>query len=205
MALRGDPDASRYGIVAADETSRVVQLTTVARAAAHGAVDDTTHFTGIHALDRDVLRRVPPGPACIVRTVYRELVPERLVAGVRYDGIWLDAGDPEALLDANLLVLGMLDRSALGLDPFKRAGYALTVDGVEHGDRGLVEGATVTGPAWIGAGAKIGRGARISRCVIGSGAEIDGSAGLDQVVVWDRARVGPGSHRRVTITRRLVR
>ncbi len=197
MALRPDPDAARYGIVAADAAGRVARLTTVAVADPVGALDESTHFTGIHALDRDALALVPPGPQCIVRTAYRALVPQRRVAGVRYGGIWLDAGDPAAYLDANLAVLDLADRSILGLDPFPRAGWARTADGVEHGDRALVDGVTVTGPAWVGPGARIRRGAALHRCVVGAGAEIAGN--LRECVVWDGA-AATGDHHRATLT-----
>ncbi len=200
MALRPDPDpdtlGARYGIVAADAAGRVARLTTVAAADPVGALDETTHFTGIHALDRAALALVPPGPQCIVRTAYRALVPQRRVAGVRYDGIWLDAGDPAAYLDANLAVLDLPDRSILGLDPFPRAGYARTADGVEHGDRALVDGVTVTGPVWVGQGARIRRGAALHRCVVGAGADVAGN--LRECVVWDGA-AATGDHLRLTM------
>ena len=199
MALRSDPDAARYGIVAADAEDCVVELTNVARAEARGPVDRTTHFTGIHALDRQALSLVPPGPQCIVRTAYRQLVPQRRVAGVRVSGMWLDAGDPAAYLDANLAVLRLADRGGLGLDPFGRAGFARTVSGEEYGDRGLVEGVTLSGPVWIGAGAEIRRGAVISDSVVGAGALIPANARLSEVVVWEKARVVAGDHRRTTL------
>jgi mannose-1-phosphate guanylyltransferase len=188
MALRPDLDAARYGVVAADEEGVVVELTSVARAAPAGAVDRGTHFSGIHALHRDVLDRVPDGFACIVRTAYKELVPARLVRGVRYGGLWLDAGDPAAYVDANLEVLGGV--AALPLDPFARAAWARTGAGREVGDRGVVAGAEVRGAAWIGPGASIGAGAVLQDCVIGAGAVVAPRSRLREVVVWDGAEVG---------------
>jgi mannose-1-phosphate guanylyltransferase len=196
MALRSDPEPARYGIVAADADHRVVELTTVARADARGPVDRTTHFTGIHAMDRAALDRVPPGFQCIVRTAYRSLVPERRVAGVVHRGIWLDVGDPAAYLDANLAVLdGGL---ALPLDPVERAGYA-RLGGRERGDSALVAGVDLDGPVWIGPGAELGRGARVTRSVIGAGARVPAGVELVDSVVWDGVTVPAGAHRRVIV------
>ncbi|MEZ4235355.1 MAG: nucleotidyltransferase family protein [Myxococcota bacterium] len=186
MALRPDPDAARYGVVAADAEGVVVQLTSVAQAEAAGEVARDTHFTGIHAMDRAALAHVPAGFACIVRTAYKALVPARKVRGVRYPGLWLDAGDPAAYLDANLEVLRTAP--ALPLDPFARAAWART-GGREVGDAAIVRGATVQGAAWIGAGAEIGAGAVLEDCVIGEGAVVAPGARLREVVVWDGARV----------------
>lgn len=51
------------------------------------------HFTGVHALRREVLDLVPPeGEACIIRTAYRALVPRGEVRAVLHAGAWSDIG-----------------------------------------------------------------------------------------------------------------
>lgn len=196
MALRSSPEAARYGVVAADRTGTVVELTTVASATADGDVDRSTHFTGIHAMDRDALALVPDGFACVVRTAYRALVPERRVHGLRHDGVWLDVGDPAAWLDANLAVLD--GGVALPLDPHARAAFARDVRG-EHGDREVIEGAFVDGPVWIGPGATLGRGSRLVRSVVGAGARVPAGTTLVDSVVWDGVDVPPGEYRRACV------
>jgi len=186
MALRPHPESSRYGVVAADSTGTVVQLVHLATAPPHGVVDASTHFTGVYAMDRVALERIPPGFACVVRTALQQMVPERLVAGLRHPGLWLDVGDPEAYLAANLAALGGL---SLPLDPFPRAGWARGER--EVGDPGLVEGVRVEGPAWVGQGARVGEGVRLSHAVVGPGAEVPAGADLERVVVWEGLRVPP--------------
>src|SRR5690606_10371433 len=89
MALRPHAaDAARYGVVAADATGTVVRLADVASASPAGVVRDDTHFTGLHALDRSTLALVPDGEACVVRTAYRALVPQRRVRALRHTGTW---------------------------------------------------------------------------------------------------------------------
>ncbi len=60
-----------------------------------GAADGDHHFTGIHALAREVLDLVPPGEQCIIRTVYRSLVPRGEVRGLVHPGAWTDIGTLE--------------------------------------------------------------------------------------------------------------
>jgi len=187
MALRPHPDAARYGVVAADATGTVVRLASVAEAEPEGPVDEGTHFTGVHAMHRDALDRVPDGFACIVRTAYKQLVPKRRVRGLRHEGLWLDVGDPAAYLEANLAALRGL---ALPLDPFARAAWWRS-EGRSGGDPGWVAHAEVVGSAWVGEMACVGR-ALVEDCVIGAGAAVAHGASIRRCVVWDEAEVPAG-------------
>ncbi len=196
LALRIDPEnAPDYGVVVSDETGTVVRIRDFAIGEAQGEVDRTTHFTGIHALDRDALDRVPDGFCGILRTAHVTLVPDRLVGAVKYRGTWLDAGDPAMYLQTNLAVL--TGQITFDLDPFPRAGFAIDGSGERHGDPGLVTGVEVVGPVWIGRGAKIAPGSRIKRSVVGERAVVN--AALFDSVVWDGATAPSGVHSGVVV------
>lgn len=190
LALRPHPDdALRYGVVAADADDVVVQLATVARAdETHGTVRRDTHFTGLHALSRDVLDLVPDGFACIVRTAYRALVPRRAVKGHRHPGLWLDVGDPAAYLAANLAVL--TTTLPVPLDPGPRAAVLRGPRG-RHGE--APRGVTLRGSAWIGPDATVGAGTTLTDTVVGAGATVMAEARLTRVVVWDGVTVPAGT------------
>jgi mannose-1-phosphate guanylyltransferase len=185
MALRPHPtEAVCYGVVAADGSGIVTRLVSLARAEPVGPVDETTHFTGIHAMTREAVALIPPaGFSDVVRTAYLALVPQRKVAGLRADGVWLDAGDPAAYLDANLQVLS--GRLRLALDPHARAAWARDATGRVLGDEAVLAGARVTGAAWVGPGAELGRGVALEDTVVGAGARVATGARLTRVVVWD--------------------
>lgn len=190
MALRPDEhEAERYGIVAADASDTIVRLTSLARATPEGGVRADTHFTGIHALDRAALERVPEGFACIVRTAYTELVPLRQVRGVRYGGPWLDAGDPAAYLAANLAVLRGEVR--LALDPWQRAASGRGPDGAVHG---VDPGPRASGAVWLGHDVSLGAGAELRDSIVGDRAVVPAGARLTRCVVWDGCEVPPGDH-----------
>ena len=199
MLLRRDVAAERYGIVAADARGRVVRLSAVARLEGAEPVHADTHFTGIHALRREALDRVPEtGFACIVRSAYATLVPEGRVRARVHAGSWVDLGDPAACLDANLAALA--GRLALPLDPWERVGVGLRrVDGEPHpvGDPGrcdLHPGVRLGAPCWVGPGAAVGADAELGPgTVIGAGARVGAGARLVRSVVWDGCSVPPGA------------
>lgn len=191
MALRPSPhDAERYGHVSADATDTVVRLREYASTAPHGVQRDDTHFTGLHALDRSSLALVPEGPACVVQTVYRTLVPQRRVRAVRHPGTWLDVGDPATYLAANLAVL--TTTVPLPLDPVPRSTWARTARG-DHGTP--PSDVRVEGTAWVGPHARLGAGVTLRDTVVGARAQVAAGARLERCVVWDDAQVGPGPHR----------
>ncbi|MFK7929984.1 MAG: sugar phosphate nucleotidyltransferase [Myxococcota bacterium] len=189
MALRVDPAdaAERYGVVAYDDEDRITDLKKLAVVDPVGRVHTDAHFTGIHALDRQMLNHVPDGFSCIVRTAYIAEVPRRNVVAVRHGGTWLDVGDPQAYLQTNLAVLhGLVN---LPLDPWDRA-----AGGVRVGEQSTVDGGVLHGPVWLGQGAKVHGSAR--RSIIGAGAHVPSGADLDECVVWEGVHVPAGVHRR---------
>jgi len=193
MALRPYADDDhRYGIVAADETDTVWRITSLAETEPEGERHEDSHFTGIHAMDRQTLESVPQGElSCIIRTAYVDLLPKRKIAGVRYRGAWLDAGDPKAYLDANLDVLN--ERVTLSLDPMPRASFARRASGEILG-RFEQPDVELLGPVWIGDGVEIEGLARVEESIIGSGARVPAGARLTRTVVWDGCTVPPGDH-----------
>lgn len=199
MALHPHPQASTYGIVASDETGTVVDLVGKAISAPRGTTVTDTFFTGIHAMDRAALANIPRGFSSIIDAAYVPLVRQRRVSAVRYNGLWLDTGNPALYLSANMYVL---ERGIAGHDlvPHSRAAYAVDGSGREWGDADVVRGIDVDGPVWVGHDVRFGRGTRLSHAIVGDGARVAADADLGRSVVWDGARVGSGRHRGAVIT-----
>ena len=169
MALRPDPDADRIGPVEAGADGRVVRITSVVRS---GEGQGGTHFTGIHAMSRAAVERVPAdGLQCVVRTAYKELVPMGLVGAIRHEGAWFDVGTPAAYLQANMDVLH--GRLQPPIDPWS------------IGDRG-------PGGSWIGSDAQIE--GQIEGSWVGARSHVPKGCTLRGCVVWDGVQVPPGDH-----------
>jgi NDP-sugar pyrophosphorylase family protein len=191
MVLRPDRRAAeeRYGIVVTDGESRVVDLKKMACTTPVGPTRWDSHFTGIHALDRIVLDRVPEGFGCIVRTAYLELVAERLLVGVEHGGVWLDVGDPASYLSANLSVLR--GEVKLHFDPMARASWWTRTGGSVRDS-----GPEVIGAAWVGSGVQFGAAVSLQDTVVGDFAQVAAHAQLQDCVVWSEAVVPSGNWRR---------
>ena len=174
MALRPSPDAASIGPVEADPSGTVVRITSVVPSS-EGV--EGTHFTGVHAMSRAAVARIPAdGEQCVVRTAYKAMVPERRVGHTRHAGAWVDVGKPGAYLEANLAVLdGVV---VTPIDPWSR------------GERGR-DG------SWIGPDARVD--GAVSHSVIGAAAVVPADADLTDCVVWDGVTVPSGSYRRAVI------
>jgi mannose-1-phosphate guanylyltransferase len=145
----------------------------VGRVASEGGEGEAgTHFTGVHAMSKAALARIPEeGEQCVVRTAYRALVGAGLVAALPHGGTWIDIGRPADYLRANLDLLA--GRVATALDPWTL------------GERG-------PGGSFVGADARL-EGA-VDACVVGAGARVPPGARLRRCVVWDGVEVPPGDH-----------
>jgi mannose-1-phosphate guanylyltransferase len=174
MALRPAPDAAQIGPVEADGQGRVVRITSVVPS---DSGIPGTHFTGVHAMSRAAVARIPStGEQCVVRTAYKALVPAGLVGHTRHTGTWVDVGKPMAYLEANL---GVLDgRISTPIDPWKR------------GQRG-------PGGSWLGAEACLE--GRVTHSIVGAGAAVGPDVSLKDCVVWDGVTVPSGDYTRAVI------
>jgi len=159
MALRAHADADRIGPVEADESGSVVRITSVVPAS--GGVPGT-HFTGVHAMSRSAIERIPDdGEQCVIRTAYKSLVPEGRVGSVVHDGEWIDVGTPQAYLAANLDVL--------------RGAVTTPIDPWTRGKPG-------PGGSWMGLGSHVA--GTVERCVLGPFSIVPDGAHLVDCVVW---------------------
>lgn len=171
MALRADPVLGARAPVEADAESVVTRMRDFAGVPGTGVPG--THFTGIHAFDRALLDQVPDGFACIVRSAYKAVLPDRRLKAVRHGGTWVDIGTPADYLAANLAVL----------------------DGTLHTAVDVWAEATgAPGKALIGAGAIVE--GDVQHSVIGAGAQVPAGARLRDCVVWDGVAVPEGDHER---------
>ena len=169
MALRKSPDWEAVGPVLADESGRVVKITSLVGQGGRPG----THFTGVHALSSASLGRVPEGFQCIVRTAYIELIEAGLVGGHLHTGTWVDVGTPEAYLEANLALLD--NRIAVPFDPWSRGNR--DADGNFMGSEVQLDGES-------------------HHSVLGARAVVSSGAVLRDCVVWDGAVVPAGEYHR---------
>ena len=201
IALTPVEDPSRYGVVDTDEDGRVRSFI---EKPAPGTAPSNWINAGTYVLEPSVLDLVPPGAASsIERDVFPHLAAAGTLFAVGSEAYWVDAGTPDAYLQAQLdLVAGRrlggpepgvapdavveagasVERSVVGSGVRVGAG-ATVVDSVLSAGVRIGAGARVTGSI-VGGDTVIGEGAVVEGLsVIGYGQAIAGGASLDGVLV----------------------
>lgn len=127
-------------------------------------------FTGIHVIDPDVIKMIPPNSFCNIIELYRSVIEQGgKVRGYLVDDLfWTDIGTPE-------------DYLALHADLFsgRAKGMGITTPG---------------GPVFVDIEVQMGENVRFSDWVcIGKKARIGNNVALARTVVWDGAEIPDGA------------
>jgi NDP-sugar pyrophosphorylase family protein len=127
-------------------------------------------FTGVHVLDGVLLDLLPAGRSDSVRDLYVPLIAaNERVFGAKMRGRWYDFGSPKAYLRSQLRML-------------------------RHGFRDVPPA-----DALIHSTARMERGARVERSIVGPGVIIGAGAVIEHSVIWAGARIGRGARVRGSI------
>jgi NDP-sugar pyrophosphorylase family protein len=143
---------------------------------------------GIYVLEPDTLDRIPDGKVySIERGYFPSLVAngETFVAYI-YRGYWIDIGTPDKYRQAHRDIM----EGRFPAPPFAdRSGTVVASSEAE-----VHEAATLEGPCFVDAGARIDRGARIGRySVIGKNCHVAPGAVVDGAILWPGTRVDEGA------------
>ncbi len=172
IALWEVDDPSRFGVVDLDHSGRILQFV---EKPAPGTAPTNLINAGAYVLRSDILDLVEPGVrTSIEREVYPRVLDQGLY-GFRFTGFWVDAGTPEAYLEAHRALLDRME---------DRGWEGAVMDATSH-----IRGPSLLGPGTVvGADCQVGPYATVGEgCVIGSGAKVINS------VLHDGARVGKDS------------
>jgi mannose-1-phosphate guanylyltransferase len=177
IALTPVDDPSRYGVVPIDDDQRVQAFI---EKPPPGEAPSNWINAGTYVLERAVLDRIPTDRKV---SIEREIFPQLVQAGELYalqsDAYWVDAGTPASYLQAALdLVTGR--RPGLPVE----AAVAPT---------GVVEPGASVDQAVLGAGTRVGAGARVVRSLLLDGAVVEAGASVEDSIVGPGAVVGAGA------------
>ncbi len=185
------PDATPYGLVPLDDSSRVERF--VEKPSAEEAIGGGLINAGTYVLEPKALSHVPAGKKW---SFERELFPTLLengeaVYGYVDDGYWIDIGTPERYLQAHWDVMegrvpGVSVTPARGL---RVAAQSLSPR-VALGSRCRVEAGCQVEDTVMLDDARVESGARITGSILGRGAVVEEGADLAGVILGDEVRVG---------------
>ncbi len=184
VCLTRVPDPLEFGIVVTDDDGRVQRFL---EKPTWGQVFTDTVNTGIYVMEPEVFAHVARGESV---DWSGDVFPALLKAGAPVyghvaDGYWEDVGTHESYLRAHADVLHR--RVAVDIDGFEVAPGVWVGEGAE-----VDPDATITGPAYVGAFAKVESGASLGELtVLGSNVVVKGGAVLERAVVHDNVFIGP--------------
>ena len=194
-------DPSAFGVADLDEADRIrrfVEKPPREEAPSHYANSGMWLFEPSLLADMDATR---------FNRVEDELFPTlasagRPMYGFQHDGFWLDVGNPDAYLRANLdLVTGALPTrlpEGWPADGLATAGASIEAGALVRGPLLLGAGTTIAigaeaaGPLVTGAGCTIAAGARVRDSVLWEDVTVEAGATVTGSVLADGARVGAG-------------
>lgn len=148
-------------------------------------------FIGIYILSPALCRRIPPGQVLSIIPVLLDMIREgERVGGVVLDeGLWFDLGNRSSYLDAHRLFVGGRTLSYLPDSPWPQP---------VHPTARVAADAVLQGACAIGPHAVVGEGACLRDCVLWEGAKIAPGSRLESCIVRD-GRHASGTLRDVDI------
>jgi NDP-sugar pyrophosphorylase family protein len=174
---------SAYGLVETEKDGRVRRFLEKPK---EDEITCDTINAGIYVLEPATFDRIPKDVSYSIERAYFPSLIERSEMFVAYveKGYWIDIGTPEKYVQVHR---DMFDgKFAGGL--FKTAGRTKPIVSPEAR---IDEGATISGPCFIDAGAHIKAGATIGGySVIGRGVVVEEAADLRDTIVWPNSRIG---------------
>lgn len=188
VSLHAVADPSAFGVVPTDDEGRVVAFV---EKPPRGEAPTNLINAGTYVLEPSVLDRIPDGRRV---SIERETFPAMVADGTLYalcdPAYWLDTGTPEAYLAAHWDLLE-------GRRPGPPVPGAMESEGGVWflGHPEIERGAEVRGPALLGDGALVRRGAAVQGavlghdCTVGPGAQVVRSVLLPGATVESGARV----------------
>ena len=171
IALTQVDDPSRFGVVPIDDTGRVIEF--VEKPEPGTAPSDWIN-AGTYVLEPSVIEMIPSDQKV---SIERQTFPALAAAGelfaVQSDGYWIDAGTPEAYLQAQLDIIDGINGSAESLvDETSVVAPDASVERSAIGADVVVESGAQIIDSVVMAGSVIGAGSRIERSIIGGGATL---------------------------------
>ena len=182
IALTPVDDPSRYGVVPIDSDGRVEAFI---EKPDPGTAPSNWINAGTYVLEPSVLRRIPTGrKVSIEREIFPELVADRELFGVQSDSYWIDAGTPEAYLQAHLDLLdGVRGTFEAGVDPSARVDVDAKVSRSYVGPGAVVAAGAEVVDSVLMAGVRVAAGTRIERSVVGARSSVGASSTLVDLTV----------------------
>ncbi len=186
LILKEDRRAKALGTLGIDSGGRLRRFLRVKAPHSGGKPLREGLFTGLHILEPEILKEIPPGRNCsISEEIYPRLLTRgRPLFGYFTEGYWEDLGTPSGYLAAHRAFL----EGRLRLPLWEREGRGQFLPFDE--ERAFPQ---VAPPALLGEGVRLGPGSRVGPfSSLGEGCRVGEGARVERSVLWEGVQVGKG-------------
>lgn len=175
-------DPSRFGVVATDDTGRVLEFV---EKPAPGTEPTNLINAGTYVMEPSVLARIPDGrKVSVERETFPALAADGTLFAVATDDYWIDAGTPVAYLQANLDLIDGTRSEESAVDQTAQVHESAKIARSVVGAGAIVGADAVVEDSMVMAGARLGTGVVVSGSIVGRDADVgDGSTVADGSVV----------------------
>lgn len=182
IALTPVEDPSRFGVVPIHADGRVEAFV---EKPDPGSAPSNWINAGTYVLEPSVIDRIPAGSkVSIERATFPQMVADGTLFASQSKAYWIDAGTPEAYLQAHLDLLdGLRGDFEVGIDSEARIDIDAKVSRCYIGPGASVAAGCELVDSVVMAGARIGAGSVISRSIIGARSTIGEAASLRELSV----------------------
>ena len=182
LALTPVEDPSRYGVVPIDQDGRVEAF--IEKPAA-GTAPSNWINAGTYVLEPAVLDRIPAGiRVSIERETFPAIVADRALFGMHSDAYWIDAGTPEAYLQAHLdLIDGVRGEPEASQSPLATVHADAVVTRSVLGPGVTIEAGAQVVDSVVMRNSRVGAGAQISRSILGGGSSVGEASSLSDLTI----------------------
>ena len=185
-------DPSRFGVVATDDSGRVLEFV---EKPAPGTEPTNLINAGTYVMEPSVLDRIDDGrKVSVERETFPALAADGTLFAVSTDDYWIDAGTPVAYLQASLDLIDGSRSSEQSVHPTAQvASGAKVVRSIVGAGASVADGAVVE-DSLLMAGSTVGSEASVVGSIVGQAAEVGaGARVIDGSVVGHREKVASGT------------
>ena len=192
VALHRVHDPSRYGAVELAEKNHIKRFV---EKPPRGKAPSNLINAGIYALSPEIYEYIPAGRrVSIERETFPALARDGELFGHRFEGQWIDIGEPSDFIKGNRLLLDSELRNGHVAKSANVHEGAQTINPVTIGEHTRIRNRAKIGPhVSLSEDVDVGEDARIKNSVVFQGAEVSDASHVEGAIIGEKALIGRGA------------
>jgi mannose-1-phosphate guanylyltransferase len=189
IALHRVHNPSRYGVVELVEKNRIKRFV---EKPSRGKAPSNLINAGVYALSPEIFEYIPDGRrVSIEREIFPALARDSRLFGYRFEGQWIDVGEPSDFLKGNRLLLDSELRKGYVAESADIDERAQITNPVAFGERVKVGVRSKIGPhVSLSENVEVGENVHIRNSVVFPGAVISDSSSVEGAIIGEESFIG---------------